>query len=264
MGNGRRKRPRFPGLESLSIARNDVAANAKFAAVDARGHIFPGNRGSARGKFTPSRKTNYRKSRAIGEIRANWRFILTASFTNLVYLVNLNIYLVNLNIPLWTVSSVFGLQAAGWFAAARRIVGTPAQFALNTLNVAFNQRIRAKQARGVPILSDVLLLIGLLLAALAPVFIALGWLAHSPYLALLGADWAGAGPTLAVMIFIACGRFAVMAAAALIALAGWMGYASWIGLYALSEMALYGASAGWIVLYVWRNERRAAEGRSVG
>lgn len=221
--------------------------------------------------------------RAIAEIRANWNFILTASFTNLVYLVNLNI-------PLWTVSSVFGLQAAGWFAAARRIVGTPAQFALNTLSVAFNQRIRAKQARGAPILSDVLLLIGLLLAALAPVFIALGWLAHSPHLGILGADWAGAGPTLAVMIFIACGlifytaveglpllfrinrfllvyhcgRFAVMATAALIALAGWMGYASWIEFYALSEIALYGASAGWIVLYVWSNERRAAEGRSVG
>jgi O-antigen/teichoic acid export membrane protein len=215
--------------------------------------------------------------RAIAEVRANWNFIVTASFTNLVYLVNLNI-------PLWTVSSVFGLQAAGWFAAARRIVGTPAQFALNTLSVAFNQRIRAKHARGAPILADVLLLIGLLLAALAPVFIALAWLAHSSHLGLLGADWAGAGPTLAVMIFIACGsifytaveglpllfrlnrflliyhcgRFAVMAAAALIALAGWMGYASWIELYALSEMAFYAASAGWIVLYVRRNERRAA------
>lgn len=215
--------------------------------------------------------------RPIAEIRANWNFIVTASFTNLVYVVNLNI-------PLWTVSSVFGLQAAGWFAAARRIVGTPAQFALNTLSVAFNQRIRAKQARGEPILPDVLLLIGLLLAVLAPVFIALGWLAHSSHLGILGADWAGAGPTLAVMIFIACGlifytaveglpllfrinrfllvyhcgRFAVMAAAALIALAGWMGYASWIGLYALSEMALYAASAGWIVLYVWRKECRAA------
>jgi O-antigen/teichoic acid export membrane protein len=214
--------------------------------------------------------------RAVAEVRANWHFILTTSFTNLVFLVNLNI-------PLWTVGSVFGLQAAGWFAAARRIVATPAQFALSTLSVAFNQRIRAKQARGAPILPDVLLLIGLLLAALAPVFIALGWLAHSGHLGLLGADWAGAGSTLAVMIFIACGsifytaveglpllfrlnrfllvyhcgRFAVMALAALVALGGLLGYASWIELYALSEMAIYGVSAGWVVFFVRRSERRA-------
>jgi O-antigen/teichoic acid export membrane protein len=213
--------------------------------------------------------------RAIEEIRANWNFIVTASFTNLVFLINLNI-------PLWTVGSVFGLQAAGWFSAARRVVATPAQFALSTLNVAFNQRIRAKHARGERILPDVTILIALLLTALAPVFIALGWLAQSGQLGILGADWAGAGPTLAVMIFIACGsifytaveglpllfrlnrflivyhcgRFIVMATAAAIALAGWLAYASWIELYALSEMILYGASATWIVFYVHRRERR--------
>lgn len=211
--------------------------------------------------------------RAIAEIRANWNFIVTASFTNLVFLVNLNI-------PLWTVGYVFGLQAAGWFSAARRIVATPAQFALNTLSVAFNQRIRAKRARGEAILRDVLLLIALLLAALAPVFIALGWLARSPHLAVLGADWAGAGPTLAVMIFIACGsifytaveglpllfrlnrflmtyhcgRFVVMSVSAATALAGLFTYNSWIDVYALSEMILYGASAAWIVHYVHRND----------
>jgi O-antigen/teichoic acid export membrane protein len=212
--------------------------------------------------------------RAIEEVRANWHFVFTASVTNLIFLVNLNL-------PLWTVSWVFGLQAAGWFAAARRVVATPAQFALNTLSVAFNQRIRAKQARGMPILPDVLLLTGLLLAALAPVFIVLGWLAHSGHLGLLGADWAGAGPTLAVMIFISCGsifytaveglpllfrlnrflltyhggRFIVMALAAGVALAGLVGYDSWIGLYALTEMAIYGVSAGWIVLFVRRQDR---------
>jgi hypothetical protein len=46
--------------------------------------------------------------RAATEIRANIAFLETASFTNLLWLVTLNI-------PLWTVSSVFGLQAAGWF-----------------------------------------------------------------------------------------------------------------------------------------------------
>jgi O-antigen/teichoic acid export membrane protein len=213
--------------------------------------------------------------RAITEIRANWNFILTASITNLIFLVNLNI-------PLWTAGSVFGLQAAGWFAAARRVVATPAQFALNTLSVAFNQRIRAKHARGKPILRDVLLLTGLLLGALAPVFIALGWLARSGHLGLLGADWAGAGPTLAVMIFIACGsifytaveglpllfrlnrfllvyhggRLIVMALAAFVALGGLIGYDSWIEVYALSEMAIYAVSAGWIVLFVHRSEHR--------
>jgi len=35
-----------------SIAHNDVAARAKFAAVKGRGHVFPANRGSADGKFT--------------------------------------------------------------------------------------------------------------------------------------------------------------------------------------------------------------------
>jgi hypothetical protein len=40
MGNGRLKRPRFPGLESRSIAHNEVAASAKFATVDARSR-FP-------------------------------------------------------------------------------------------------------------------------------------------------------------------------------------------------------------------------------
>jgi hypothetical protein len=34
MGNGDRKRPRFPGLESPSIAHNDVGASAKSAAVE--------------------------------------------------------------------------------------------------------------------------------------------------------------------------------------------------------------------------------------
>lgn len=214
--------------------------------------------------------------RAIREIRANWNFIFAASVTNLIFLVNVNI-------PLWTVGSMFGLQAAGWYAAARRVVATPAQFALNTLGVAFNQRIRAKHARGKRILPDVLLQVGLLLVALAPIFIALGWLARSPYLGLLGADWAGAGPTLAVMIFIACGsifytavqglpllfrlnrflliyhggRLIVMALAAGVALGGFAGYDSWIRLYALSEMAIFGASAGWIVLFVRRSERRA-------
>ena len=174
-------------------------------------------------------------------------------------------------------------QLARISVIARRVVATPAQFALNTLSVAFNQRIRAKHARGKPILGDVLLLIGLLLATLAPVFLALGWLARSGHLGLLGADWAGAGPTLAVMIFIACGsifytaveglpllfrlnrfllvyhggRLIVMALAAFVALGGLIGYDSWIELYALSEMAIYAVSAGWIVLFVHRIERRA-------
>jgi hypothetical protein len=56
MGNGRRKRPRFPGLESPSIAHNDVAASAKFAAVEARGRVFFGNRGSALGNSNQSEK----------------------------------------------------------------------------------------------------------------------------------------------------------------------------------------------------------------
>jgi hypothetical protein len=46
MGNRRRKRPRFPGLESPAIAHNDVAASAKFAAVEAPKRAFFGNRGS--------------------------------------------------------------------------------------------------------------------------------------------------------------------------------------------------------------------------
>ena len=33
--------------------------------------------------------------------------------------------------------------------------------------------------------------------------------------------------------------------------------ASWIELYALSEMAIYGVSAGWVVFFVRRSERRA-------
>src|SRR4051794_19015823 len=59
MGNGTRaslgKRRRI----DRSIAPNDVAARAKFAAVDARGRAFPENRRSARGKFTPARKRNF-------------------------------------------------------------------------------------------------------------------------------------------------------------------------------------------------------------
>jgi hypothetical protein len=62
MGNGRRKRPRFPGLESPAIAHNEVAASAKVAAVEAPGRSFFGNRGSTAGKFTPSRKRNFRAS----------------------------------------------------------------------------------------------------------------------------------------------------------------------------------------------------------
>jgi hypothetical protein len=34
------------------IAHNEGAASAKFAAVNALGRVFPGNRGSAGGKFT--------------------------------------------------------------------------------------------------------------------------------------------------------------------------------------------------------------------
>jgi phosphoglucomutase len=46
-------------IESLSIAHNEVVTSTKIAAVDARERVFPGNRGSARGKFTSARKTNF-------------------------------------------------------------------------------------------------------------------------------------------------------------------------------------------------------------
>jgi hypothetical protein len=59
MGNGPRKRPRFPGLESRSIAHDELGARAKFAAGDARERVLPGNRGSASGRFTPAQKKKF-------------------------------------------------------------------------------------------------------------------------------------------------------------------------------------------------------------
>jgi hypothetical protein len=46
-----------------------------------------------------------------------------------------------------------------------------------------------------------------------------------------------------------------MALAAFVALGGLISDDSWIELYALSEMAIYAVSDGWIVLSVRRSER---------
>jgi hypothetical protein len=59
MGNGGRKRPRFPRLESPDIAHNEVVASAKCAAVEASERVFLRNRGSTVGKFAPARKKKF-------------------------------------------------------------------------------------------------------------------------------------------------------------------------------------------------------------
>jgi hypothetical protein len=58
MGNGRRKKPLFPGLVSPSIAHNERAASARVVAFDAAARDFPGNRAPPRWKFLcrPKRK----------------------------------------------------------------------------------------------------------------------------------------------------------------------------------------------------------------
>ncbi|MBN9085963.1 MAG: hypothetical protein J0J01_03550 [Reyranella sp.] len=46
-----------------SIAHNELGASPKFAAVEGCGRVLPGNRGSARGKFTPARKRNFGRAK---------------------------------------------------------------------------------------------------------------------------------------------------------------------------------------------------------
>jgi hypothetical protein len=58
MGDGRGKKALFPGLESPTIAHNELAASAGFAAFDVPERDFRGNRSPARWKFAcrPKRK----------------------------------------------------------------------------------------------------------------------------------------------------------------------------------------------------------------
>ena len=58
MGNGRGKKPLFPGLQSPAIAHNELVANARFVAFDVPERDFPGYRSPARWKFVcrPKRK----------------------------------------------------------------------------------------------------------------------------------------------------------------------------------------------------------------
>lgn len=200
--------------------------------------------------------------RPLAELRNNKSLIGTASLTGLLSITNANI-------PIWTISYVFGLTATGWFSAAQRVVTAPVQFTIDTLGVTFNQRVRERRSKGLPIMGEVLQVTVVLILALAPVFIALGWLAHSERLGFLGPEWTGAGPTLAAMVLISFGsifysaveglplvfrlqrillvssaaRLATTAALAAAALSALVPYATWIYLYAVCEMLLYGGNA---------------------
>jgi hypothetical protein len=48
MGNGRGKKPLFPGLESPAIVHNALVANARSVAFDVPERDFPGNRSPPR------------------------------------------------------------------------------------------------------------------------------------------------------------------------------------------------------------------------
>jgi hypothetical protein len=174
------------------------------------------------------------------------------------------------------------MQPAGWFSAAQRVVSTPIQFTIDTIGAAVTQRLRTKRSRGQPINGDIFRLVGALCLLLSPIFLSLEWLAHSGYLAILGAGWAGAGPTLAAMLLISfgsvfysavgtlplllrldyvliayhCTRFIFTGLISLIALANTIGYGSWIYLFAISEMVLYAGNATSVLVYVHRTERK--------
>jgi hypothetical protein len=70
MGNGlsalSSKRRRI----DCSIAHNDDAARGKVAAVAARRHVFPGNRASADGTFTPVGKETFERANRQNEEQA--------------------------------------------------------------------------------------------------------------------------------------------------------------------------------------------------
>jgi hypothetical protein len=64
MGNGRGKKPLFPGLESPAIAQNELAASAGFVAFDVPERDFPGNRSPLHWKFLCRPKKNLRAWRS--------------------------------------------------------------------------------------------------------------------------------------------------------------------------------------------------------
>jgi O-antigen/teichoic acid export membrane protein len=210
------------------------------------------------------------------EMKAHHAFIGAASISNLLAMLNHSI-------PVWTIGAVFGLQAAGWFSAAQRIVAAPVQFTIDTVGVAFNQRVRGRLARGEPVLRDILRLSLALTCLLAPVFVALAWLAQGERLRFLGGDWAGAGSTLSAMVLIAFGsilytavegvpllfrlntflvgyhatRFALMLTLTALAAVNAVTYNTWIFLYALAEMLLYGGNATLLLVHLRRRETTA-------
>ena len=211
--------------------------------------------------------------RTLQELRTNRKFIGTSFLVSMLAIINQNI-------PIWTIGYVFGMQSAGWFSAAQRVATAPVQFSISTVGVVFTQRLRTKRSCGQAISSDVMRLIAILCLALSPIFILLAWLAHSGYVAILGNDWAGAGPTLAAMVFIAfgsvfyaaveslplllrlnrflivyhCARLVMTILVSIGAFVGIFRYSSWIYVYAVSEMILYAANAAFVVAYVRRTE----------
>jgi hypothetical protein len=63
-GHWPRKKALFPGLESLAIAHNELAASAGFGTFDVPERDFPGNRSPLRWKFTCRPKRNLRAWRS--------------------------------------------------------------------------------------------------------------------------------------------------------------------------------------------------------
>jgi hypothetical protein len=60
MGDGRAKKPPFPGLESPAIAHNEFAASAGFVTFDVPQRDCPGNCSPPRWKFVSTNKKNLR------------------------------------------------------------------------------------------------------------------------------------------------------------------------------------------------------------
>lgn len=212
--------------------------------------------------------------RPLTELRANWSLIRTTAAANLLAIFNQNI-------PVWVAAYVFGLQAAGWFSAAQRVVSAPVHFTISTVGAVFTQRVRSKRTLGLPIAGDIVRMIAILCVALSPLFGTLAWLAQSDHLGALGTDWVGAGPTLAATVLIAFGsvfhaatesvpflfqfnrqiiayhgaRFAITLLISGAAIIGLLPYRSWIYWYAIAEMLLYFGNSAITVAKVRRIER---------